>query len=77
MNPINVIATFNTLGEIKPLYVQIEINLKLRQLKIIDCKSTYNTRYHIEFDCVLENSLKIKLAYYFESHLWRSNIIII
>jgi hypothetical protein len=77
MYPVNVITSFNVLGEIKPLYVQLEINLRLRQLKVVDQEIVVKTNYSIEYKCKLENDIEIKLAYYFQSHTWKSDIIAI
>lgn len=80
MYPLNVISTFNSIGEIKPLYVQLESNSKLVQLRIIECYSE-NKKYagtrSIDFICVLENKVQIKLIYFIESHVWKSDTIVI
>lgn len=80
MYPLNVIATFNSIGEIKPLYVELEENRRMIQLRVIESYSAdkkYAGTRSIDFTCVLENDLHIKLVYFIESHTWKSDTIVI
>lgn len=76
--PIDVIATFNTLGKMKPNYIRIEDeNHELQTLKVEQIESSKEEKYGgmvaEVFDCKVRvgECLKlVRIKYHIESHLW-------
>lgn len=76
--PIDVIATFNTLGKIKPNYIRIEDEKHtLQTLKVESIESTKEEKYGgmvaEVFTCnvKVENCMKlIRIKYHVQTHQW-------
>jgi hypothetical protein len=75
--PVDVIATFNTEGEIKPLYVRVEENNTLYTRKIeqieYDRVEKFAGTSSILFGCYIgvnDRLQKIKLKYNISTHQW-------
>lgn len=76
--PIDVIATFNTLGKIKPNYIRIEDDAHMLQtLKIESIESSKEEKYGgmvaEVFSCnvKMEDCLKlIRIKYHVQTHQW-------
>lgn len=75
MIPVDVIATFNPLGEIKPLYIRLEdtkgILNTYKIIQTLDKKDEKFAGIHsLQFRCVTEISQELQIRYYLESHKW-------
>lgn len=75
---IDVNATFNTVGDIKPIYVRLEDGYhELQTYKIYRINQIKNEKYSginsILYNCsiIQENTEReIKIRYYIDSHKW-------
>ncbi|MBE5967926.1 MAG: hypothetical protein E7255_13345 [Lachnospiraceae bacterium] len=75
--PVDVIATFNTSGEIKPLYVRVEENRALYTRKIekieYDREEKFAGTSSILYGCYIsvgDQLKKIKIKYNTNTHQW-------
>jgi hypothetical protein len=76
--PVDVIATFNTLGRIKPNFIRLEDNRhELQTYKIFDIEQVKEEKYAglnmILFICnvpVGDSTRQVKLRYHIDTHKW-------
>jgi len=72
-SPVPVIASFNSDGDIRPLYVQIQDYT----LKIIRCTSISKFHNNTEFKCLIDDHgfrKPILLIYYFDTTIWTTKL---
>jgi hypothetical protein len=71
---IGVLAAFNSNGDIKPMYIELELDNEKKPIKI-DYFTAHEHNYagtpSIEFDCKLENKTEVTLIYFVHSHIWK------
>ena len=67
---INVIATFNKNGDIKPWYVMLDgEQLQIDRYTSKECN--YAATRSVEFECNLENGKEITIIYFVTKHEWK------
>ncbi|WFR56113.1 hypothetical protein QA584_21215 [Anaerocolumna sp. AGMB13025] len=74
---IDVVAAFNPMGDIKPVYARLECENHLLQTYKLEVNSTKQEKYSgltaFLFVCSIERNCKaeqIRLRYYCDSHKW-------
>lgn len=71
---VEVMAVFKANGDIKPLYIQLDIGNEKHMLKV-DYYTSSNKRYagtsSIEFECKLEDKTELVLIYFLSKHQWK------
>lgn len=72
--PVQVAVTFNTLGDMKPLYIKIEdLYGNSLKTKIEYVRYKKDVRGGISYYCMYQSQdclRELVLTYYLESHLW-------